>query len=148
MTTAAENTMPDNPPAVHTYHCICSEVAVATFSPLQRLEKRQSDGAAICTVAASPIAPPASEAVLFNTAITSKEAMVLKLEDGFEKRYAIRCSRCDLQFGYMLDHASFGEGRSGIKSDAMYLLPGGLVSTEDLKEKKDLSGQVEMVSAG
>lgn len=84
--------------------------------------------------------------MLSSSTHTDEEAVVLKLEDGFEKRYAMRCGRCDLQVGYMLDRASFDEASSGRKGDVVYLLPGGLMSTEEMKQGKDMSNEIELIA--
>lgn len=69
--------------------------------------------------------------------------MVLKLEDGFEKRYPLQCRRCDLQVGYHLDKSQFGEKDAGVRADVLYLLPGGLMSTEEMKAGKDMEKEAE-----
>lgn len=131
-------------PQIHTYHCICNQLAVAVFGPLQDNLTRSRDRAAICPLAPAS-SPPAGSAVLSSSTHVEDEAVVLKLANGFEKRYAMRCGRCDLQIGYMLDGASFGEGGSGRKDDVVYLLPGGLMGTEEMKEGKDMGKEVGIV---
>ena len=131
-------------PQVHTYHCICNELVAAVVESLEDVFKRSKDNATICTI--SPTSPSKGSAVLSSSAHIEEEAIVLKLEDGFEKRYAVRCGRCDLQVGYMLDKASFDEASSGRKGDVMYLLPGGLMSTEEMKDGKDMSKEVGFVA--
>lgn len=60
--------------------------------------------------------------------------LILKLEDGFEKRYAARCKRCDLQFGYWLDKSQFDDAEKGRMTDVLYLLNGELLETEEMRE--------------
>lgn len=70
----------------------------------------------------------------------------MKFEDGFEKRSFAKCRRCDLKIGYWLDKSQFSDGENGVRSDVLYVLPGGLMSTEDMKAGKDMSGEVELVA--
>lgn len=78
--------------------------------------------------------------------------------DGFEKRYWARCQRCNIIVGYALDWIQFrageGEGLSGmssshadladgeqhpmdgIRSRLLYIIPGGVVSTDDMMNEK------------
>lgn len=130
---------------IHTYHCICNELVVAICGTLQDAPRRSRDKASVCTIA-SPTAPAKSSAVLASSMHTDNEAVVLKLEDGFEKRYALRCGRCEVQIGYMLDEASFEDSKSGRKTDVVYLLPGGLMSTDEMREAKDMSKEAELVA--
>lgn len=129
---------------MHTYHCICNELVAAVRGSLEDVPIRSKDKTAICPLSSATIAAKGS-LVLSSSAHVEDEAIVLKLEDGFEKRFAVRCGRCDLQIGYMLDEASFDEARSGRKGDVVYLLPGGLMTTEEMKEGKDMSKEVEIV---
>jgi hypothetical protein len=96
--------------------------------------------------------------LLLATTQDRKPTMVRR-EDGFEKRVLLRCGRCRLVVGYKLDGAHFrtegpeavgkstdrepGDVELGRKTqtgdkgiEVVYLLPGGLVSSEDLKSGK------------
>ena len=73
-----------------------------------------------------------------------REPVVLKLDDGFEKRYAARCNRCDLQIGYWLDRSQSEPEQLGRREDVIYMLPGGVMSTEDMVEKKDMEKEVAL----
>lgn len=127
---------------VHTYHCICSELVLALFSPLDKLPKRQGDGSAICKITKSDLPIPGG-VVLSGSTFDQDNPIILKLDDGFEKRYAVTCQRCDLQIGYRLDRSQFDDSESGVRADVLYLLPGGLLSTDEMKEGKDRSEAVE-----
>ncbi|KAK3701882.1 hypothetical protein LTR37_015193 [Vermiconidia calcicola] len=135
--------MPDS--QVHTYHCICTELVIATFAPIQRLPKRKVDGAAICKVTNSNMPIPGA-VVLSGSTFDDMEPMVINLEDGFEKRYGARCRRCDLPIGYWLDKSQFEEKENGMRTDVLYLLPGSLMSTEDMKAGKDMEKDIELVA--
>lgn len=60
--------------------------------------------------------------------------MVIRREDGFEKRVLLRCGRCRLVVGYRLDQSQLGG--DGDAEKVVYLLPGGLVTTEEMKSGK------------
>ena len=80
------------------------------------------------------------------------KATVLRLDDGYEKRYAVRCTRCGLAAGYQLDksQSSGTESQSGPRSDVVYILPGGLLTTEEMREGRSMDaevGKVEIVAA-
>lgn len=75
--------------------------------------------------------------------------LILKLDDGFEKRYPVQCPRCGVCFGYQLDGSQWVENgnekekekekekdddvrRTGRRCDVLYVLREGLVRTEDV----------------
>lgn len=70
--------------------------------------------------------------------------MLVRREDGFEKRWLLRCGRCRLVVGYRLDWNQFAEGgaggeevgKRGRRDDVLYLLPGAVMTTEDMKAGK------------
>ncbi|RMZ30727.1 hypothetical protein D0859_05177 [Hortaea werneckii] len=104
--------------AYTTYHCLCSELIVALPKPLEQLLRREGD-ASYTTVNAS----------------IAEDAIIMKLEDGFEKRYPVACRRCSLPIGYHLDLCQFEDSKSssGPLSDVLYILSGALQSTEILQ---------------
>ena len=128
---------------VYTYHCICSEFVLATFVPLENLPKRSGDGAAICKVTKSELPIP-DGVVLSGSTFESDNPVILKLEDGFEKRYGVQCRRCDLQMGYHLDKSQVEDREHGVRDNVMYILPGGLMSTDDVKVGKDMEKEIEL----
>jgi len=88
--------------------------------------------------------------------------MILRLEDGFEKRWHLVCSRCELKVGYRLSTSAFsnispaveagaagaqaqaqGKGQEEPEMGVLYLYPEGLVSTEDMVAKVDLTARIE-----
>lgn len=91
--------------------------------------------------------------LLLSTTQDRKSTMVRR-EDGFEKRTLLRCGRCRLVVGYKLDPVHFGPTESGLAGrelgdvgeegdadenvETVYLLPGGLISSESLKNGKIL----------
>lgn len=133
-------------PHIYTYHCLCTELLLATFAPLQHLPKRKGDGAKICKIAKSDLPTPEA-VVLSGSTLNDDTPVVLKLEDGFEKRYHLHCTRCDLKIGYRLDKAQFDSAQSGVEASVLYLYPGGLLGTEDMKERRNVTGQLVDFSA-
>ena len=122
--------------AVTTYHCLCTELVLATTITVQDLPKRQSDASIICKItAAESLSHGAS---VFTGAVnTDDQAVVLKLEDGFEKRYPLQCSRCRLDLGYHLDNSQLQPqtGVNGAATEVYYLRADGLQSTSNMLEK-------------
>ena len=97
---------------IQTLHCLCSAFCAAIPTPLDTLPKRQQDGARICSTSTWDALADKHSAVFVNTQAESK-AVVLKLEDGFEMRYRVRCGRCGLMVGYHLDKSQFEETKNG-----------------------------------
>lgn len=61
-----------------------------------------------------------------------KRPVVVRREDGFEKRRLLRCGRCRLVWGYRLEDARYdGAAEEGL--DVVYVLPGAMVTTEEMK---------------
>lgn len=132
---------------VITYHCLCTQLVMATNIPLGRMPKRQVDTAAISTIGMSVGSSPA--ALTIQGLSVDDTAVVLKLEDGFEKRYPARCSRCGLMAGYQLDKSQFaGTGeKTGPNVDVLYILPGGLMTTEEMGSGRDMEKEVGLVAS-
>ena len=125
--------------SIHTYHCICSTLILATRYDLNQLPIRDSssqDQAIICHHGdyhpdhAASVDGKFARFMLHNIAPDRKPS-IIRREDGFEKRMSIRCTRCNLIIGYKVegDAASANDG-------TIFLLPGGLLSTEDMKAEK------------
>jgi len=127
---------------INTYHCLCTTLVLATPYHLEALPKRAPpvlDGAIILPPpverASSTGSAPCS--TLYNV-VPDRKAIVVRREDGFEKRTVLRCSRCKLMLGYNLDSVHFeapGNADADAEADAqpVYLLPGGLSSTSDMR---------------
>ena len=75
-----------------TYHCLCTQLSLATTTPLETLPKRQIDAAAIATC--GDFAAPTRPSLTMQALSADEKATIVKLEDGFEKRYPVRCTRC------------------------------------------------------
>lgn len=83
--------------------------------------------------------------ILLSTAIPDKRPVIIRRSDGFEKRVLLRCGRCRVVMGYVLDvvqflHSSASSGdqqgerekTSGMADDVIYLLPGALLRTDEM----------------
>ncbi|KAH8659340.1 hypothetical protein BGZ60DRAFT_531245 [Tricladium varicosporioides] len=144
------------PPQIETYHCICSTLLLATTHVLSSLPRRSTnsgglDAAIILPLPSSPPdfslsgnepgkeqveIPPEGYTITLGI-IKDAKPMIVRREDGFEKRQLWRCERCKIVVGYELTHAAVGaqggemdvDGDEGYKGRVMYILPGGLMST-------------------
>ncbi|MCJ1254319.1 hypothetical protein MMC24_002134 [Lignoscripta atroalba] len=77
--------------------------------------------------------------LLLSTTVDRKPVIVRR-EDGFEKRWLRRCGRCRIAVGYMLavegNHGTGKEGGGRIPDGkVVFLLPGGLVETKELRRE-------------
>ncbi|OCK82041.1 hypothetical protein K432DRAFT_349754 [Lepidopterella palustris CBS 459.81] len=153
--------------SIHTYHCLCTHLIFATTTPLTNLPTRSSSSLDKAYIL--PLPPPPSSlppdpdsesepsapkiankpadrnshyALLLSTAVDRK-AQIITRSDGFEKRYLQRCGRCRLVIGYQLDWAQFGE-KEGRREDVVYLLPGGLLSTDEMVQGKDMTSHIAL----
>lgn len=119
---------------VSTYHCICTTLILVTSYDLSLLPRRTEsvDGALIVPLSVLE----AHEAIVTTSALHSttaeKKPIVVKREDGFEKRTLLKCKRCDLAFGYRLDEVHFDGSRTRANA-TIYVLPGSLLSTDEVK---------------
>jgi hypothetical protein len=141
----ASSNSPSNPANILTYHCLCTQLSLATTAPLETLPKRQIDAAAIATC--GDFAAPTKPSLTMQALSADEKATIVKLEDGFEKRYAVRCTRCGLAAGYHLDKSQFSgtEGQDGPRTDVVYILPGGLMTTEEMKDGRSMEAEVGKV---
>ncbi|KXS96698.1 hypothetical protein AC578_9436, partial [Pseudocercospora eumusae] len=116
-------------PTISTYHCLCSELLLATPIPLPTLPLRQSDNSHICKLSPDDENITPDSAILTKSAEIESSPLILRLDDGFEKRNLIKCGRCGTRFGYFLWDSESG----GVKEDVGFLLQDGLVLTEELE---------------
>ncbi|KIW91487.1 uncharacterized protein Z519_07453 [Cladophialophora bantiana CBS 173.52] len=132
------------PSPVHTYHCLCTTLVLTTAHDLHSLPRRHEpvqDGALVLAppvdiTRAETLETQRSEpagSVLLNVAPERKPVMIRR-EDGFEKRTLLKCVRCKLVIGYNLDEVHFEKPEGNPRP--VYLLPGGLLSTQDMAEGK------------
>ncbi|KAL1976919.1 hypothetical protein VTN31DRAFT_3201 [Thermomyces dupontii] len=74
-----------------------------------------------------------SYSILLSSCVRDKVPVVVRREDGFERRSCLRCGRCRVVMGYFLDHKGKGE----VEEDVLYVLPGALVRTEELGQQDE-----------
>lgn len=105
--------------------------------------------------------------ILLSTTLPDSKPVIVRREDGFERRICLRCGRCRVVVGYFLDHATRNkssvmenenenenddedEGEGGAEEDRVaYILPGALVGTEDIAtpdgdDEDDDAGRVDL----
>ncbi|KAK7541740.1 hypothetical protein IWX49DRAFT_506662 [Phyllosticta citricarpa] len=156
-------------PEIHTYHCLCAQLLLASTTPLAHLPRRGGpntsadapplDRAYILPLPASPPTTTttpddalaqaqtqeATDARSPHYALTlslsgDRSATIIQRDDGLEKRYLARCGRCRVVVGYWLDWSQFASSTTaaggGRREDVVFLLPGGLLSTEDMAAGK------------
>jgi hypothetical protein len=147
----AEKAPVATPRDLHTYHCLCSHLILASTQPLEKLPRRSAlDKAYILSLPPPPrphaetsSEPLLSEyAVLLSTTPENKPG-IIRRPDGFEKMYMQRCGRCTTVVGYQLDKSQYLEEKDeGRKEDVVYILPGGLMTTEEMASGKDMNAHV------
>ena len=129
-------------PRVNSYHCLCSTLILATVHDLQYLPHRTEPVRDDALILPPPIdinnsnelsitSDRPAESVLLNT-VLERKAVVIRREDGFEKRRLLRCGRCKLPLGYSLEGAHSTNAEK--PAEPVYLLPGGLVTTGDMSK--------------
>jgi hypothetical protein len=128
-------------PNVQTYHCLCSTLILTTTHDLESLPRRSNptqDGALIL---ASPTVISETDEVsiesqrassIFTNVVSDRKPVIIRREDGFEKKILLRCARCKLVLGYNLDDAHFETLNDGARPT--YLLPGGLTDTRSMRK--------------
>ncbi|KAK7509311.1 uncharacterized protein IWZ02DRAFT_387103 [Phyllosticta citriasiana] len=161
-------------PEIHTYHCLCAQLLLASTTPLAHLPRRGGpsisadapplDRAYILPLPASPPTTTTADDALAQAqtqeatdarsphyALTlslssDRSATIIQRDDGLEKRYLARCGRCRVVVGYWLDWSQFASSTTaadgGRREDVVFLLPGGLLSTEDMAAGKRGEGKV------
>jgi len=114
---------------VLTYHCICHTLILATRHTLESLPARAT------SKDSAKIVPPASQAQVVHT-IEERKPIIVRREDGFEKRSLVRCERCRLVVAYKLDADHFEDNSKEAGVGTLYVLPGALVDTATMMADK------------
>ncbi|KAG9672606.1 hypothetical protein KCU95_g14181, partial [Aureobasidium melanogenum] len=132
---------------VHTYHCICTQLVLASTSTLESLKTRTSDSSQILPLPDLSSTSSTSHCASLANTTTDVKPTVIRCEDGFEKRYFHKCGRCELNVAYSLDKSQFEDTKTslGPREDVVFLIPGGLMSTEDMKAGKDMDAEIAKV---
>lgn len=120
---------------ITTWHCLCSALVLATPYELDQLPRRASPGqdhAIILPFAAEGSDPESSAVAIPKSTLHNltpdRKPLIVRREDGFEKRVPLHCTRCKLIVAYRVFDDSGKAPMSNI-----FLLPGGLMRTEDMK---------------
>ncbi|KAE9981910.1 hypothetical protein EG328_011366 [Venturia inaequalis] len=139
------------PRDLHTYHCLCTHLILASSQPLESLPRRSTlDKAHILYLTPSHASSPQYNdyAVLLSTTPDDKPT-IIRRPDGFEKMYMQRCGRCATVVGYQLDKSQFPrENEEGRKEDVFFVLPGGLMTSEEMEAGKDMNAVVGFQGVG
>ena len=111
-----------------TYHCLCSTLLLATNYDLESLPVRANPA-----LDRAKILPVNGQHAILHSLDQDKNPVIIRRGDGFEKRILLKCKRCSLVIGYKLDQAQFGEGGDTKAEELLYILPGALASTGEMK---------------
>lgn len=119
--------------AAYSYHCHCTQLVLVSPTPLADLKQRASPGLDKAYILPLPPDPDVVDSMLVTTALA--KPIIVKREDGFEKRWQQKCARCQLTFAYNLGASQFDAAASSAERrfDVLYILPGALKSTEELE---------------
>ncbi len=144
--------------AVHTYHCLCSTLLLATPYPISHLQRRAppsldhayilplpplssrtSDTTPVADVNHNNLIPTERQSdnenvlpsLLTPNVRPARKSVVVRRSDGFEKRKVLRCGRCGIGVGYEIIGVEVA-AQGGDRGRVVYLLEGGLVETEDM----------------
>ncbi|ELR09226.1 hypothetical protein GMDG_03799 [Pseudogymnoascus destructans 20631-21] len=147
-------------PQIHTYHCACTSLLLATTTPLPSLPRRATSLDHSTILPLHSDAHPPSSLTPHTTLLSmtpDRRTTTIRREDGFEKRILWRCGRCRVVVGYELDPSHFeapttaggGEvqGESSVPREdggvprVLYILPGWVQSTEHMASGKKISEQ-------
>lgn len=149
--------------SVQTYHCICSNLVIASSFPLDK--RRKLDGSIILPrprvsqrlAAAAGLEAPEElggddyeelsslqqdVTMLISTMPTAGQApLLIRSDEGIEKRYPLRCGRCKITLGYQLDWHQYEEdstrgSQTGKREDVVYLLEDSVLSSDRMKNDR------------
>ncbi|KAI9035461.1 uncharacterized protein KD926_003487 [Aspergillus affinis] len=169
---------PTNEPTlpILTNHCrFCNHLLLATTQTVSSLTRRKEparDGALILPLPSPRTQPTETDpsnvkeqgqeagsespvqqhySILLSTAMPDRRATMVRREDGFEKRWFLRCGRCRVVVGYFLDAVHFpnataagkepdgeDEDEEAERAKVVYLLPGALVETDDMGDPEKM----------
>jgi hypothetical protein len=112
---------------VQTYHCLCTTLILTSPYNIEQLPTRRGPADQAHILPFSGSSDNVLESRLQNVT-SDRRPMIVKRDDGFEKRLFMRCDRCRLLLGYRL-------GDNDDAPNVVYLLPGGLTSTGQMQEE-------------
>ncbi|CCU79102.1 hypothetical protein BGHDH14_bgh03974 [Blumeria hordei DH14] len=140
---------------IHTYHCLCTALVLASSHSLSTLPRRSLDNDAIDTAIILPLPditpmpnepdqnlPQEGYSLLIGVDKDSDSIDIRRLQ-GVERRFLYRCSKCQMVIGYeivqgrdvdMIDDNDNDGSNMGTQpiyyGKILYILPGGLMTTE------------------
>lgn len=118
------------------YHCICTTFILAMNYELESLPVRAEPALDKAIILPIQDDGAGNEHVSFYNVNSDHKPIVIRREDGFEKRTLLRCERCSLTIGYKINREMATEEQRHLDEDITYILPGSLVSTEAVKAGK------------
>ncbi|KAL4914099.1 hypothetical protein BDW62DRAFT_191146, partial [Aspergillus aurantiobrunneus] len=179
-TTTETTTEPPSPSTlpIKTHHCrFCATLLIASTRSIDRLPTRRKNAADSARIlplrnysfpssssstaetdpdsTAEKQIPQEHYTILLSTNSRDRKPTLIRREDGFEKRFFLRCGRCRVTVGYFLDEVHFpvegglrgaaksgaavGDGQGEAEEDrAIYLLPGALMETEIMSDEEKM----------
>lgn len=140
---------------LQTYHCICTNLLLATTYNIPELSQRSSPGLDHAYILPCPNAQRETPSLKHDDAdgdlqgigpigdgnstvfvsLAPARKVVIRRDDGFEKRHPLQCSRCNTTIGYHLDIAQTSKQlgtQEGPMEDVLYVLPGSIVTTASM----------------
>ena len=150
-----------------TYHCVCSQLLLCTPYDLATLSRRAEpalDRALILPLGAYPPGEESSRpdgehleeetaqedeheqqqygiSTFLHTTLDRK-AVIVRREDGFEKRWIRRCGRCRTSVAYELHGQVEGEGGNGTLTPKIaYVLDESLIETDRLGQQPSVEAK-------
>jgi len=148
------DTAPNNRNEIHDYFCNCTQLLLGSSTALEDLVKRSLDNATILPLPENPVTLSTRKekphvAMLFEEDLNmylfdlpNRETIIktgqgsiqsindlsspfiVKFEDGFEKRFLLRCPKCEIPWAYMLEEAatSTNSSKKSAREDVLYIL--------------------------
>jgi hypothetical protein len=151
------------PPAINTYHCLCTSLLLASTHTLSSLPRRSTSTGSLDTAIILPLPSspptfsdseqqdlPAEGYTITLGMVKASKTTVIRREDGFEKRFLWRCARCNVVVGYEMAgqdrmEVDGGKGKEGYEGKVMYVLPGGITSTDVIETGRKIGeGDVDV----
>ncbi|TQS34630.1 hypothetical protein Golomagni_04979 [Golovinomyces magnicellulatus] len=148
-------------PQIYTYHCICTSLLIASTHQLSSLPRRSPDTGSIDAAIILPLPSlpastgqirvlPAEGYTLLLGIQRDSRICTIRRSDGFEKRILCYCNKCNVIVGYELPREqktsqnemnlrnddTDNQSSGPIQEKVIYLLPGGLMTTEYMISKK------------
>lgn len=123
--------------SAQTYHCQCTTRILVTTMDLTKLPRRQEPGLDEAIIYPLSYNDPIEE--LSN--LVSGEPVLVRRDDGFEKRIQHRCARCRVVIAYELADKP---GRAPI----IYILPGWLITLEAMKKGRQIDDRSVVLGQG